>query len=378
MSDSQWPHQPAPSTALASLQTVDEARAELEARLMGIHNDLQLTQTIGLLFVKRQEDLKNCFDQLQDLKHHQQQQQQNAGVTAGDQQEPLPDTLREQLAVLDRDFQEGQNGILGLKGLIDAQLPTIAIRPPQGESSRPGSNVLGPSALPSSVLPTQTITKPRRHKVVVPSVPSINDPSFPVQIQEELLNQVRYWTSQAEMKEKLNQEYDTKISEQERIIDALNKQRRMREESDERLKEDQWNLELMNQELRTQASELQQQLSRSLHENGKIQKALAAASEQVEQMKDKEERTAGQLELTKSRHEQDMVTMRKHSAGIQREKSDLMKKMEELKVTMAAQQQKLAKKATMEAIALAQEREELLLEPESPVEAPVLIQALAQ
>lgn len=34
------------------------------------------------------------------------------------------------------------------------------------------------------------------------------------------------------MKEKLNQEYDTKISEQERIIDALNKQRRMREESD--------------------------------------------------------------------------------------------------------------------------------------------------
>ncbi|OAQ24722.1 hypothetical protein K457DRAFT_43017, partial [Linnemannia elongata AG-77] len=129
---------------------------------------------------------------------------------------------------------------------------------------------------------------------------------FPVQIQEELLNQVRYWTSQAEMKEKLNQEYDTKISEQERIIDALNKQRRMREESDERLKEDQWNLELMNQELRTQCADLQQQLSRSLHENGKVQKALAAASEQVEQMKDKEERTAGQLELTKSRHEQDM------------------------------------------------------------------------
>lgn len=46
------------------------------------------------------------------------------------------------------------------------------------------------------------------------------------------MNQVRYWTSQAEMKEKLNQEYDTKINEQERIIDALNKQRRLREESE--------------------------------------------------------------------------------------------------------------------------------------------------
>lgn len=61
---------------------------------------------------------------------------------------------------------------------------------------------------------------------------SVNDAAFPVQIQEELLNQVRYWTSQAEMKEKLNQEYDTKINEQERIIDALNKQRRLREESE--------------------------------------------------------------------------------------------------------------------------------------------------
>ncbi|KAF9343735.1 hypothetical protein BGX26_005261, partial [Mortierella sp. AD094] len=251
--------------------------------------------------------------------------------------------------------------------------PTIEIQPPQNDS-RPTS-VLGPSALPSSALPAQNITKPRRHKVVVNSAPSINDPAFPVQIQEELLNQVRYWTSQAEMKEKLNQEYDTKITEMERIIDALNKQRRMREESDERQKEDQWNLELMNQELRSQNTDLQSQLSRAVHENSKIQKALAVASEQLEQLKDKEERTAGQLELTKSRHEQDMTTMRKHTAGIQRDKSDLMKKMEELQATVSQQQQKLAKKATMEALALAQEKEKQEQELESPVEAPILIQA---
>ncbi|KAG0263025.1 hypothetical protein BG011_009422 [Mortierella polycephala] len=355
-----------PPSTLASLQTIDQARAELEARLVGIHNDLQLTQTIGLLFVKRQEDLKSCFDQLQGLKQQQQQQLESDNYHS-EISTQLPETLREQLVLLDKEFQEGQNGILGLKGLIDAQLPTIEIQPPQNDS------VLGPSALPSSALPAQTISKPRRHKVVVPSTPSIHDPAFPVQIQEELLNQVRYWTSQAEMKEKLNQEYDTKITEQERIIDALNKQRRMREESDERQKEDQWNLELMNQELRSQSSELQQQLSKATHENSKIQSALAVASEQVEQLKDKEERTAGQLELTKSRHEQDMMTMRKHTAGIQREKSDLLKKVEDLNSTLTQQQQKLAKMATMEAIARAQEVEEQ--EPESPVEAPVLIQA---
>ncbi|KAF9435980.1 hypothetical protein BGZ76_005094 [Entomortierella beljakovae] len=199
----------------------------------------------------------------------------------------------------------------------------------------------------------------------------MNDPAFPVQIQEELLNQVRYWTSQAEMKEKLNQEYDTKITEMERIIDALNKQRRMREESDERMKEDQWNLEIMNQDLRGQNTDLQQQLSRAVHDNSKIQKALTVASEQLEQIKDKEERTAGQLELTKTRHEQDMNNMRKHTAGIQRDKSDLIKKMEDLQTTMAQQQQKLSKKAMLEALALVQENEE----PESPIEAPILIQA---
>ncbi|KAF9335973.1 hypothetical protein BG006_010117 [Podila minutissima] len=355
---------------LASLQTISQARAALEARLVGIDNDLELTQAIGLLFIKRQKDLSDAFTQLQTLDQQQQQQYANQS------HETLPPFLRDQLALIDKEFQEGHNGILGLKGLIDAQLPSIEIQPPQHEAPRSGS-ILAPSALPSSsVLPAQTITKPRRHKVVVPSAPSFNDPAFPVQIQEELLNQVRYWTSQAEMKEKLNQEYDLKITEQERIIDALNKQRRIREENDERQKEDQWNLELLNQELRGQAQDLQNQLSRALHENAKIQRSLATASEQVEQLKDKEEKAAGQLELTKSRHEQDMTTMRKHTTTIQREKSDLMKKLEDLNATLTIQQQKLAKKATLEAIALAQERElEELEREESSIEAPILIQA---
>ncbi|KAF8952319.1 hypothetical protein BGZ52_006777 [Haplosporangium bisporale] len=352
---------------LASLQTISQARAALEARLVGIDNDLELTQAIGLLFVKRQKDLSDAFSQLQALDQQQYQQPH----------ETLPPLLREQLAMIDKEFQEGQNGVLGLKGLIDAQLPSIEVEPPN-EAPRSGNGpVLAPSALPSSsVLPAQTITKPRRHKVVVPSAPSFNDPAFPVQIQEELLNQVRYWTSQAEMKEKLNQEYDLKITEQERIIDALNKQRRIREENDERQKEDQWNLELLNQELRAQSQDLQNQLSRALHENAKIQRSLATASEQVEQLKDKEEKAAGQLELTKSRHEQDMATMRKHTTNIQREKSDLMKKVEDLNATLTIQQQKLAKKATLEAIALAQERElEEREKEERAIEAPILIQA---
>lgn len=102
---------------LASLQTISQARAALEARLVGIDNDLELTQAIGLLFVKRQKDLSDAFTQLQTLDQQQQQQQY-----ANQPHETLPPSLRDQLALIDKEFQEGQNGILGLKGLIDAQL----------------------------------------------------------------------------------------------------------------------------------------------------------------------------------------------------------------------------------------------------------------
>ncbi|KAG0003732.1 hypothetical protein BGZ79_000131 [Entomortierella chlamydospora] len=351
------------TTSLAKVQTIAQARTELEARLAGIHNDLQLTQTIGLLFVKREEDLKKCFEQLEQEGVNQDTDEEAEG-------QPLPESLREQLTALEKEFQEGENGIVGLKRLIDAQLPVDSNTNNELQTSRSGST-LAPSALPSSALPVQTITKPRRHKVVMSSAPSVNDAAFPLQIQEELLTQVRYWTSQAEMKEKLNQEYDAKINEQERIIDALNKQRRMREESEEKQKEDQWKLELQNQGYRDQIAELQAQLSKMTHENGKTQKALAAATEQAEQFKDKEEKTSHQFELAKTRFEKDIAILRKHAAGVQREKADLITKVDELNAAISLQQQELSKKATLEAIAAARELEEK--EQESAAPAPVLI-----
>ncbi|KAF9946204.1 hypothetical protein BGZ72_000547 [Mortierella alpina] len=380
------PQNSASTATLANLQTVAQARAELEARLAGIHNDLQLTQTIGLLFVKRQEDLKSCFDQLQQLDEQEKQQgSQDERVSTGTDgglsgaaAQPLPESFREQLAALDKEFQEGQSGIAGLKDLIDAQLPAAVESTPSDNGLTHPRSVSSPNTFPSSTLPAQTISKPRRHKVVMSSAPSTNDAAFPLQIQEELLNQVRYWTSQAEMKEKLNQEYDTKINEQERIIDALNKQRRLREESEERQKEDQWNLELQNQELRNQNADLQAQLSKMTHENAKIQKKFATVNEQVEQLKDKEEKTASQLELAKTRHEQDMASMRKHVTGIQREKSELLTKVEDLNNTMTQQQQQLTKKATLEAIARAQDQSGDDYHDDDIAGSPVIIQAPAR
>lgn len=128
LSPQQSPQQPLQNSttiSFAKVQTVAQARAELEARLAGINNDLQLVQTIGLFFVKREQDLKTCFEQLQQLNEQEEQQQaednvQDAKAEAGER--PLPDSIREQLTALDKEFQEGEGGIVGLKRLIDAQL----------------------------------------------------------------------------------------------------------------------------------------------------------------------------------------------------------------------------------------------------------------
>jgi hypothetical protein len=123
LSPQQSPRQPLRPSSLATLETVAQARTELEARLAGIHDDLQLTQTIGLLFVKRQEDLKTCFEQLQQLDA--QEQSLASSNNSVDSSSALPETFREQLAQLDKEFQEGENGIAGLKGLIDAQMVSL-------------------------------------------------------------------------------------------------------------------------------------------------------------------------------------------------------------------------------------------------------------
>ena len=103
-------------------------------------------------------------------------------------------------------------------------------QPPENKAAPSGAH--GPSALPSSALPPQNIVKPRRHKAAAAPEPSVEDPAFPLEIQKELLNQVRYWQSQAESKEEQIQEYDTKFTEMSRTIQALNELRRQHDKSD--------------------------------------------------------------------------------------------------------------------------------------------------
>ncbi|KAI8358178.1 meiotic cell cortex C-terminal pleckstrin homology-domain-containing protein [Mortierella sp. GBAus27b] len=175
------------------------------------------------------------------------------------------------------------------------------------------------------------------------------------------------------MKEKVNQEYDARIQEQERIIDALNKQRRLREENDEKRQEDMWNLELQNQEFKNQNNELQSQLSKAQHENTKLQKTATSATELAEQLRSEAEKTAARAEQAKIKADQEMSSLRGHSAGLQREKTELLTRIDELNAENAAHQQKLQKAAQDLAQAQAQALEEREREKENSANAPPIL-----
>lgn len=114
----------------------------------------------------------------------------------------------------------------------------------------------------------------------------------------------------------------------------------------ERLKEENWNLEVANQELRAHLSESNQAVTKHNSEFSRVTKQLKTQSEQIDIMKAQEEKNASVMEAMKARHEQETYHLRRHAASAQRDNSQLQKQVEalntELKICKAKLSIKLA------------------------------------
>lgn len=78
--------------------------------------------------------------------------------------------------------------------------------------------------------------------------------------------------------------------------------------------------------------------------------AMDQLTTEIEQMRDREEKLSATIEAMKQRHEQDMAALRRHSAGLQREKSDYVKQIETLssELAIAKAQSRIAKHSQSE------------------------------
>ena len=103
----------------------------------------------------------------------------------------------------------------------------------------------------------------------------------------------------------------------------------------ERFKDENWNLEYQVQELQSKLADLQSEKQRAEAEHKRTLKQLSALRENADSHKTEAERLQASFDGLKAKHETDIAQMRKTTAGLQRDKSDLQTALEGLKADIA-------------------------------------------
>ncbi|KAI8644992.1 hypothetical protein BD408DRAFT_412470 [Parasitella parasitica] len=206
------------------------------------------------------------------------------------------------------------------------------------------------SMLPLPPPPTGSTPTKRRSKI--PNTDRRNtDIEFATEIGQGLLLEVRKMQALLQEKEEKLRTLENQKADLERAAEAMAKQMRQREENEEKLKEETWNLELAKQELVVSVTDLQTNLTKANAEQNKLAKQVHELRSEIEHLRDREEKLSATIDNMKQRHEQDMSSLRRHAAGIQREKSDQSKQIEALtsELAIAKAQSRIGKHASMEA-----------------------------
>ncbi|KAI9247050.1 hypothetical protein BY458DRAFT_542917 [Sporodiniella umbellata] len=203
----------------------------------------------------------------------------------------------------------------------------------------PSNSSLLPRHDSTSLLPLPpplTGSTPTKRRSKVPNADRRNtDIEFATEIGQGLLLEVRKMQALLQEKEEKLRTLENQKADLERAAEAMAKQMRQTEENEEKLKEDTWNLELAKQELKISVTELQQNLNKANAEQNKLSKQVNTLRSEIEQLRDKEEKLNSTIETMKARHEQDMTSIRRHTAVLQREKTDQTKKIEALTSELA-------------------------------------------
>lgn len=115
----------------------------------------------------------------------------------------------------------------------------------------------------------------------------------------------------------------------------------------ERFKEQNWSLEVANEELRTNLNESNQTVSKAKIENTRLARQLRQVSEQNDALKAQVEKVAAASDNTKLRHEQDIQSLRRTIANLQRENLSCKEQVQSLTNELDIQRTKLSLRAVM-------------------------------
>ncbi|KAG2184144.1 hypothetical protein INT44_009159 [Umbelopsis vinacea] len=197
------------------------------------------------------------------------------------------------------------------------------------------STSLLPSAINSST--------PTKRRSKVPGGSKRNtDIEFATEIGQGLLIEVRKLQAALQNKEEIIKQLHIVKSDDERTTEMLMKHLKQKEESEERYKEQNWGLEVTNEELQTSLAESNQFVNKSKIENARLTKQLRLMSEQNDSLKTQVEKSAVASESTKLRHEQDIQALKRTIANLQRENMTFKEKVQTLDSELDIQRTKLS------------------------------------
>ncbi|KAI8979859.1 hypothetical protein BDF20DRAFT_872100 [Mycotypha africana] len=173
------------------------------------------------------------------------------------------------------------------------------------------------------------------------------DIAFATEIGQNLLVEIRRLQNLLQEKEDIIKQLEKSQDDNELSYDDAITQLRKKEKSEERLQEENWNLEIANQELRDHLIESSQTIAKHNVEYAKLSKQLKRQTEQIEILKAREEKSISVIETIKARHEQESFTLKKITAQTQRESNLLKNQLQDLKAELQICQSKLAIKQSV-------------------------------
>jgi hypothetical protein len=288
--------------SLYSTSSPSQAKRALEAHLKDTDRRLQDASRLGNTLVQQRKDLSARLKDLEEVQ----------------QDDEVPAELRTKLADLEREYNE-----VGRES-ARAFLP----------KSRVSSAGVDPSATPSAFTgsgresPTKVSAPSRRQR----NQPSnrVHDIEFATEISTSLLAQVR--SLQGALAEKDEELKDATSSKAQLEAEAAGMVQRIKTmgDSEQRYKDENWNLEMQLQDLNSKfkdSSDKEQRLTQSLKatESGK-----AAAQRDLDDLKVSHEKLNEEHAVVKRQQETDLNGLRRDAATHETEKSKLQKKIEEL------------------------------------------------
>ncbi|KAI9314414.1 hypothetical protein BX666DRAFT_450825 [Dichotomocladium elegans] len=362
---------PTPSSSTSASEVTKQLRRELEQQIADKEKQLQDSSSgIGKSVLARQ--ISQLKERLQEMDRRQQQaallqsssvsQQRQPGSSSplrrsqspasisGD--EDLSPATLEKLQKLERDIgayralspnlsaQRKERLRNGLDPLPSPSTSTMLL-PAHGHDST--------SLLPLPPPPSGSTPTKRRSKV--PNADRRNtDIEFATEIGQGLLIEVRKMQALLQERDDQLKALQAQKADLERAAEAMAKQLRQKEENEEKLKEEAWNLELAKQELTVSVTELKQNLNRANAEQKRMAENNDELTAEIEHMRDREEKRTAKIEAMKQKYEYDVANLRRHSAGLQREKADFAKQVEALnsELAIAKAQSRITKRSHSE------------------------------